>query len=140
MNAIMALLTAASVLAHAALGCCIHHSHVPNSESPVGLAASHSDRIQHPACGHCNHHRPTSEPDHSPAAPGGDCGEQDCVAVAGASPTVVLKGVDTVFGASPLSDLLATSASSVEYVQTAGLQHDLGPPVRPHLFHGVLLI
>jgi hypothetical protein len=140
MNAIMALLTAASVLAHAALGCCIHHSHSPNVDIVVGHAAPPPDANHKPACGHCCDHRPNAQEDHCPAVPGENCGEQDCVAVAGGPATTVVKAVETAFNATGFADLLAISASSADYVQSAGVQHDLGPPVRPHLLNSVLLI
>jgi hypothetical protein len=140
MNAIMALLTAASLLAHAALGCCIHHSHAPNVDILVGHAAPPSDANHKSACGHCCDHCPNSQEGHCPAVPGGNCDEQDCVAVAGGPGTIVLKAVQTAFNAAGLADLLAVSASSADYVQSAELQHDLGPPVRPHLLIRVLLL
>jgi hypothetical protein len=140
MNAIMALLTAASVLAHAALGCCIHHSHASDAVCLVGHVAPQSDVDCQSACGHCCSHGRTLEPDHSPAVPAGNCGEHDCVAVAGGPATTVLKAVETAFNAAGFADLLTISTSSTDYVQSAGIQHDLGPPVRPHLFIRVLLI
>lgn len=141
MNAIMALLTAASVLAHAALGCCIHHSHDPFESHRASAAASPGEQREHRACGHCRgHDQDLHHDDRLPDAPREQCDERDCVAVAGTAPTALLKSADTAFISMPLGELLAIAAGSALYVQSAGLEHDLGPPVRPHLFHRVLLI
>ena len=139
MNAFVALLTAASVLAHAALGCCIHHSHDPDAGRLASRAAPQPQRGQLSACGKCCCHHQSDETHHSPA-PAKNCDEQVCVAVAGAAPTLLLKIVATAFHAAALDDLVAISAGSADYIQLAAVQHDLGPPVRPHLFHCVLLI
>ena len=139
MNAIVALLTAASVLAHAALGCCVHHSHATSAVLAAQDVAS-AERNEHHACGHCCHLRQNADDDEPlPAHPGG-CDERDCVAVAGTTPILLLKAAVTAFNSMPLADLLTATASSADYVQWAGLEHDLGPPVRPHLFNCVLLI
>jgi hypothetical protein len=140
MNAILALLTAASVLAHAALGCCIHHDHDPSAARLASEAARQPEKDHHSRCATCCRRSQSNGTDPSPAAPGGNCGEQDCVAVAGGPPTVLLKAADTAFRAAALEDLAAISASSADYVQFAAVQHDLGPPVRPHLLLRVLLI
>src|SRR5262245_44627395 len=105
MNAIMALLTAASVLAHAALGCCIHHSHDPSAARLAGEAAQQPDKDHHSRCATCCRHSQSNQTDHSPLVPCGNCSEQDCVAVAGGPPTVLLKATDTAFRAAALDDL-----------------------------------
>jgi hypothetical protein len=140
MNAFLALLTAASVLAHAALGCCIHHSHDLGKGQVASKAARQSEHGRHSVCAKCCCHSQSDETHHPPAAPQRNCGEQDCVAVAGTAPALLLKIVATAFHAAVLDDLVAISADSADYMQLAAVQHDLGPPVRPHLFHCVLLI
>jgi hypothetical protein len=138
MNAIMALLTAESVLAHAALGCCFHHAHEPFS----GLAHQPASPLVagHHAAGHCcGHDHGSQDDDRAPDSPRGQCGERGCVAVAGTDAPLLLKLADTAWGALPPADLLAIAAKSADYAESACV-HDLGPPVRPHLFHRVLLI
>jgi hypothetical protein len=140
MNAIVTLLTAASVLAHAALGCCFHHSHEP-SPCLTRQPASSIVPAYHAAGGPCCGHDHGSQDDNgAPDSPRGQCEERNCVAVAGTAPILLLKAAVTAINSLPHADLLATAAASADYVQWAGLEHDLGPPVRPHLFHRVLLI
>jgi hypothetical protein len=147
MNAIVSIVTAASVLVHAALGCCAHHAH-------GGLVGCCSQRTVEPepeAVHHhcCKHKHPAASQelvaDHDQTeptpAPHKTCDEGRCNAVlasktshsnvtlaAATSPCVACRGI------------AITTVNPVVTADYASLQHDLGPPLRAHLCYCVLLV
>ena len=139
MNAIMALLTAASVLVHAALGCCIHHAHglsIACSDQPVAVtehAHGHSPCPSH-------RHDDSSDDESSPARPHENCDEGICSAVAARAPITLLDAGVYSFAAAPNSPVDLTPDRRSLHDDYCSLQHDLGPPLRPHLCNLVLLI
>ncbi|MEX2139095.1 MAG: hypothetical protein WD894_07535 [Pirellulales bacterium] len=139
MNAIVALLTAASVLAHAALGCCFHHSHAPsNGCLPVRpLSSSEHSYVDH---GHRHHPEHTDDDQHEPAFPHRHCDEGGCVALAGTPSGTVLKATYAAFDVVPMLNVGLLVGKSSLQTDYSRLQHDLGPPLRPHLCNLVLLI
>src|SRR5688500_16679724 len=100
MNAIIALLTAASVLAHAALGCCFDHSHGPaiNVADREVPTHEHHHHGKHAHAGHHTHQH--SGHDESPTSlPHRHCDEGVCNAVAGAVPVMLVKATHAAFQA-----------------------------------------
>jgi hypothetical protein len=146
MNGIASIVTAASVLVHAVLGCCAHHAHGGHVACCVSEVTTESPEHSHRHC--CNHkHRSTpqesvADPDESTPtpAPHKTCDGSRCTAV------LVNKTIDsqaTLSATSPLAisgeipKTTVTPAISADY---ASLQHDLGPPLRAHLCYCVLLV
>ena len=141
MNTIVALLTAASVLVHAALGCCIHHAH----GSPTACAEhqifvhQHFDELGHSACtGH--RHDDSGDDGPSPARPPENCRVGVCSAIAARAPTTLLEAGVYGFEAAPHTPAGRTPDRPSLHDGYCSLQHDLGPPLRPHLWNLVLLI
>jgi hypothetical protein len=134
MQALFSSLVAASLLIHAAIGCCWHHSH-------NGLCAD--DRQCQPtsdACAHhhgcCNgqHDQPTQEP----------CGGHQCHGLCNYLP-IQKSQVDDLKLQLPL-DFAAILPATCD-MQGVAVHHAVGcskaacePPVRLHLLHQILLI
>ena len=141
MNAIMALLTAASVLMHAALGCCIHHAHGSStacSDQQVAMT-QHAHELDHSVCpGHRDDDSGDDEP--PPVRPHESCREGMCSAVAARAPITLLEAGVYSFEAAPHTTSDPTPDRPSLHDGYCSLQHDLGPPLRPHLCNLVLLI
>ncbi len=141
MNAIVSIVTAASVLVHTALGCCIEHSH----SASVGCVAPSAIRPAHKhahSCGHSHSHDhdgADSEGDH-PEWPHKHCDEGACTAVMASKTGPQFEAVTAAFDVMPSVDALHSAGNSAPFVDYSSFQHDLGPPLRPHLCFCVLLI
>ena len=141
MRTLIAILTAASLAAHVLLGCCWHHAHGCQKAACAAADCRGHDHGHH---GHGAHRHPTDpvpgeEDGNRPA--GATCNEVRCVFVGGAKPLVVADPATTghlVWACVPPAGKLAVSVSLVRL--DVGTQHNLPPPVRPHLAKQVLLI
>lgn len=142
MNATMALLTAASVFVHAALGCCFDHSHAAGAvhlsvlQEPTSNQHHHVDHAH--SCEYDHEHSGNDEP--SPPLPHRHCDEGFCTALAGAAPETLLEPTQATFELAPPVELQAVAFTCSLHADYSSLQHDLGPPLRPHLCNLVLLI
>jgi hypothetical protein len=146
MNAIASIVTATSVLVHAVLGCCSHHAHGGQVACPASKVTTESPEQGHYHC--CKHqyqsqpHEAVADQDGSIPAPvpHKSCDESRCAAV------LVNKLIDsqvTLSATVPLAvscEIAKTSVSRTVSSDYASLQHDLGPPLRAHLCHCVLLV
>ena len=141
MNAIMALLTAASVLVHAALGCCIHHAHGLSTACPDQRVAvtEQGHGFDDTACPD-HRHDDSGDDEPSPARPHHNCDEGVCSAVAARAPITLLEAGVYSFKAASNSRVHLTPDRRSLHDDYCSLQHDLGPPLRPHLCNLVLLI
>lgn len=149
MHDFTAIVTAALLAIHAALGCCWHHGHAHGSTGGQAAAREHS--CPHGQCdGHRGHghgeqgHRHDAElPDEN--APdedgpcGGACDEGACVFLAGGKPVTPDPG-----GAALPGGILSAASSDAAYSLAAiGTNHvplALPPPLRLHLAKRLLLI
>jgi hypothetical protein len=146
MNAIVSIVTAASVLVHVVLGCAAHHAHGAQIVCCLTGAADQSPKpVQHQCCKHKDDSTThTAVADYDESAPSQplhkSCDEDRCTAV------LASKVIDSVTPVASMLDSPAclvnppatnTPAMSADY---ASSQHDLGPPLRPHLCFCVLLI
>jgi len=130
MRAIFSSLVAASLLIHAAFGCCHHQAHrIAAAEDHV--ACSHGDH--HDDC--CEHHgQPSDEP----------CEGQHCHGVCNYLP-VQKSQLDDLKVELPL-DFVAMLPAACEVRVVAlhngvcAVDSNAGPPVRLHLLHQILLI
>jgi hypothetical protein len=142
MNAIMALLTAASLLAHAGLGCCIHHAHGPSAACLGGPSVAmncHERETGHAHSSH-NDHEHSGRDEQVPKSPHRSCDEGFCSAIASTPSGNLLKPTQAAFGMIPPVDLCLAGGSRTLQADYRWLQHDLGPPLRSHLCNLVLLI
>jgi hypothetical protein len=139
MNAIVSIVTAASVLVHAALGCCIAHTHSASVGSVSPSATRHIYKHVH----HCHHSHSHEHHDHGgdhPAWPHKHCDDGACTAVVASKIGLQFEAVIAAFDSAPSVDAFSAPGKSPAYVDYSSLQHDLGPPLRPHLCFCVLLI
>jgi hypothetical protein len=143
MQSFTALLTAAVLAVHAALGCCWHHGHshppamASGSSVPAhGCSHEHGDRHRHDG-GHDGAEQEDSPDEESPC--GGQCAEGACVFLAGGKPVLPNDGQTEM----PVGGLLDVS-SEVPYLATwkgtGDVSQALPPPLRSHLAKRVLLI
>ncbi len=145
MNAIVSIVTAASVLVHVVLGCAAHHAHARQVACGLTHAADNSpEPVPHQCCKHKHHstaHTPAADHEPAPAQPQHkSCDEDRCTAILAGT---VIDSV-TLVTATLLADecvgipkAIRNPTISADY---ASSQHDLGPPLRPHLCFCVLLI
>ena len=147
LRAIVSLISAFAVFAHAALGCCAHHAHAEFGEA--GCQGRHGSfevtEFADPEYGHseadCGEHNTPAEhgdegEKHGPS--GGECGGAQCAGICVVK-TAALDAVDGVwagFFTAPHAEL--TGHDSVQASRQMG--HSFAPPVRRHLAHCVLLI
>lgn len=139
MRTLTALLTAAVLAVHAALGCCWHHGHSQPPAMESGSSATahhcsheHGDRHRHDGAGHEDAPR-----EESPC--GGQCEEGACVFLAGGKPVLPDDGQTAL----PVGVLLDVSSEAPHWAVLKGtgdIPQALPPPLRSHLAKRVLLI
>jgi hypothetical protein len=146
MNAIVSILTAASVLVHAVLGCCAHHAHGGQIACcSLKTAAQQPDAVHHHCCKHkhnsTSHEALADDDESAPSpAPHKTCDGSRCTAVliSKTSDSHVTLAASLPFVAySGIAKVTVRPVVSADY---ASLQHDLGPPLRSHLCYCVLLV
>ena len=160
MQTFTALLTAAILAVHAALGCCWHHGHShplatagsPTSAHACAAGHEHGERHGHHGAGHhgaghhgaghdgAGHHGERHEEAPGEKAPcGGQCEKGACVFMAGGKPVLP----DDCQTPMPLDGRLDAS-SEVRHlavlIRTGDVPLALPPPLRLHLAKCVLLI
>ena len=141
MRAIVTLITTAAFVLHFALGCCAHHAHAAEGmvcPDHAKVAAHDQNCHDHDGNDH-DSQEPCEQSSSDSECPAQHCGSPHCVFMA-AGKTVVAKTAFTAvlppFVAEPAS-FASLSPLAVAAIDTGGL---IALPVRPHLFHRVLLI
>ena len=139
MNTVAAILTSVQLLVHTLGGCCWHHEHGAVPTESLSLA------IDLVAEDNCCLHRQNDQ-----AETPGDEGEQrDGTPATCSEPSCVFIKAGDVDDLRQTSEFAALSVAAVESTAVATLdqsignyllEHDLGPPLRLHALHQVLLI